>query len=200
MIPDAAIELLRRIGRDQVLDITREIRLLREIKDVQDELNIMSIVFEDQRETLRDMARIIRSMTEVEDKSQGSLQVDRDTIYSPSEKSNRRSAMDINTPPDDVNPEEGGIENETQNLQDEPYETTGLEDERTDGPALADVKGVRLKDDARVETKRDQIISKIWKASNESHENSSSMPLFMVQLSIDEVGGMVQRAAKAYRL
>ncbi|CAG9992223.1 unnamed protein product [Clonostachys byssicola] len=44
------------------LDITQEIGLLRQIKDIQDELNIISMVFENQRIVVEKMERISRSM------------------------------------------------------------------------------------------------------------------------------------------
>jgi hypothetical protein len=42
-----ALELLKKIGRIQILDITEEIKQLREVKDIQDELSIMAMLYED---------------------------------------------------------------------------------------------------------------------------------------------------------
>ncbi|KAK1249258.1 hypothetical protein MKX07_002774 [Trichoderma sp. CBMAI-0711] len=58
------INLLEKFGRFYVLDITREITLLRQIKDIQDELEIMDKVFAEQKEALDCMDRIIRSMNQ----------------------------------------------------------------------------------------------------------------------------------------
>jgi len=66
-----AIVVLQEIGHTNSLDITQEIKLLREIKDIQDELNIMSILFEDQRKVLKTMESIIHSMSKFKQKPQG---------------------------------------------------------------------------------------------------------------------------------
>ncbi|KAH8652160.1 hypothetical protein BX600DRAFT_472039 [Xylariales sp. PMI_506] len=55
-------EILQKLGNFHVLDISREIALLREIKDIQDELNIMSMVFDDQASVLKEMEKVVRSM------------------------------------------------------------------------------------------------------------------------------------------
>jgi hypothetical protein len=55
-------KLLEKFGRFFVLDITREIFLLRQIKDIQDELEMMGKVFADQKEVIEAMDRIIRAM------------------------------------------------------------------------------------------------------------------------------------------
>ncbi|CAH0045821.1 unnamed protein product [Clonostachys solani] len=57
-----ATRFLQKLILPSILDITREIGLLRQIKDIQDELNIMSMVFENQRLVLEKMERIGRSM------------------------------------------------------------------------------------------------------------------------------------------
>ncbi|EHK48852.1 putative ankyrin repeat protein, partial [Trichoderma atroviride IMI 206040] len=54
--------LLAKFGRFFVLDITREIFLLRQIKDIQDELGMMGKVFAEQKEVIEAMDRIIRAM------------------------------------------------------------------------------------------------------------------------------------------
>ncbi|KAL6901236.1 hypothetical protein GGI43DRAFT_404323 [Trichoderma evansii] len=54
--------LFEKFGRFFVLDITREISLLRQIKDIQDELEMMEKVFADQKEVIEALDRIIRSM------------------------------------------------------------------------------------------------------------------------------------------
>ncbi|KAK1238071.1 hypothetical protein MKX08_002650, partial [Trichoderma sp. CBMAI-0020] len=55
-------KLLEKFGRFFVLDITREVFLLRQIKDIQDELEMMGKIFEDQKEVIESMDRIIRAM------------------------------------------------------------------------------------------------------------------------------------------
>ncbi|KAF8853541.1 hypothetical protein BDZ45DRAFT_75687 [Acephala macrosclerotiorum] len=57
----AAMHLITKIGRIQVLDISREISLLREVKDIQDELSIMSVLFDDQKKVLTTLESVIRS-------------------------------------------------------------------------------------------------------------------------------------------
>lgn len=55
-------KLFEKFGRFFVLDITREISLLRQIKDIQDELEMMERVFSYQKEVIEAMDRIIRAM------------------------------------------------------------------------------------------------------------------------------------------
>lgn len=59
---EKARRLILNLISSNALDITREIGLLRQIKDIQDELNIISMVFENQRVVLEKMERISRSM------------------------------------------------------------------------------------------------------------------------------------------
>lgn len=56
------IKLLEKFGRFYVLDITREITLLSQIKDIQDELEMMEKVFIEQKDVLEAMDRIIQNM------------------------------------------------------------------------------------------------------------------------------------------
>jgi hypothetical protein len=56
------IALLEKFGRFYVLDITREITLLRLIKDIQDELAMMEKVFAEQQELLESLGLIIHTM------------------------------------------------------------------------------------------------------------------------------------------
>lgn len=49
---------LQKVAED-ALSITEEIKLLQEVKDIRDELNIMLSVFNAQRKALKDMARIM---------------------------------------------------------------------------------------------------------------------------------------------
>ncbi|KAL7819926.1 hypothetical protein V8C26DRAFT_419560 [Trichoderma gracile] len=56
------IALLEKFGRFYVLDITKEITLLRLIKDIQDELAMMEKVFAEQQELLESLGRIIHTM------------------------------------------------------------------------------------------------------------------------------------------
>ncbi|OTA05086.1 hypothetical protein A9Z42_0057270 [Trichoderma parareesei] len=56
------IALLEKFGRFYVLDITKEITLLRLIKDIQDELAMMEKVFVEQQELLESLGRIIHTM------------------------------------------------------------------------------------------------------------------------------------------
>lgn len=58
------INLLEKFGRFCVLDIAREVTLLRQIKDIQDELEMMEKVFAEQKEALESMDRIIRTMNQ----------------------------------------------------------------------------------------------------------------------------------------
>ena len=69
-----ALELLKKIGRIQILDITEEIKQLREVKDIQDELSIMAMLYEDDKKVLITLDSIIRSIPETYSTFQGLLQ------------------------------------------------------------------------------------------------------------------------------
>ncbi|EYB22104.1 hypothetical protein FG05_09117 [Fusarium graminearum] len=58
-ITQAKAETLLKLAQFQVLDITKEVQLLHEIKDVQDELRIMSMIFRDQKVIIDEMEEII---------------------------------------------------------------------------------------------------------------------------------------------
>ncbi|UZP46439.1 hypothetical protein NXS19_014251 [Fusarium pseudograminearum] len=58
-ITEAKAEKLLKLAQFQVLDITKEVQLLHEIKDVQDELRIMSMIFRDQKVIIDEMEEII---------------------------------------------------------------------------------------------------------------------------------------------
>lgn len=68
------IKLLEKFGRFYVLDITREITLLRQIKDIQDELEMMKKIFAEQKEVLEAMDRIVNLMTETKYSPRDSMQ------------------------------------------------------------------------------------------------------------------------------
>ncbi|KAK4085287.1 uncharacterized protein Triagg1_277 [Trichoderma aggressivum f. europaeum] len=67
-------KLLEKFGRFYVLDITREITLLSQIKDIQDELEMMQKVFAEQDEALKAMDRIIRTMEQRDSDSNDNMQ------------------------------------------------------------------------------------------------------------------------------
>lgn len=67
-------KLLEKFGRFYVLDITREITLLSQIKDIQDELEMMQKVFIEQNEVLKAMGRIIQKMKQRDSDSNENMQ------------------------------------------------------------------------------------------------------------------------------
>ncbi|PNP52623.1 hypothetical protein THARTR1_06788 [Trichoderma harzianum] len=67
-------KLLEKFGRFYVLDITREITLLSQIKDIQDELEMMQKVFTEQNKVLKALDRIIRAMEQRDSDSNDNMQ------------------------------------------------------------------------------------------------------------------------------
>ncbi|KAJ8133193.1 hypothetical protein O1611_g433 [Lasiodiplodia mahajangana] len=55
-------ELLQKLGNFHILEISREVTLIGEIKDIQDELNIMAMIFSDQKRVVRSMEKIMHSI------------------------------------------------------------------------------------------------------------------------------------------
>ncbi|EHK17408.1 uncharacterized protein TRIVIDRAFT_226365 [Trichoderma virens Gv29-8] len=67
------IKLLEKFGRFYVLDITREITLLSQIKDIQDELQMMEKVFAEQKDVLEMMDRIVHNMKQASSDRNGDV-------------------------------------------------------------------------------------------------------------------------------
>lgn len=61
-ITQSKAETLLKLAQFQVLDITKEVQLLHEIKDVQDELRIVFRIFRDQKVIIDEMEEIIRAI------------------------------------------------------------------------------------------------------------------------------------------
>jgi hypothetical protein len=91
---DAAMELLKKIGRNQVLDISKEISLLREVKDIQDELGIMSVLFDNQKKVMTTLERIILSKGVLQPDLQELQQRNENTIEELPENLNTIDVMD----------------------------------------------------------------------------------------------------------
>jgi hypothetical protein len=209
-ITEEVSEVLQKLGNFHVLDISREISLLREIKDIQDELSIMAMVFEDQISVLKEMERKIRS-------------IEKPTIdlskFMPNDSSRSVqkgicgvNSNGINNHVDDRTETRNRESNrpDMQNLKsgNQAKSDPGTESESEDGEDqdILSEKSV-IADKDQDETLRDQFVkysqylnesqfkSVIWGSSTDSKH--SSLPLTTVQLSIDEVKWMSQRAAKA---
>ncbi|KAL6800158.1 hypothetical protein J3E68DRAFT_448523 [Trichoderma sp. SZMC 28012] len=85
------IKLLEKFGRFYVLDITREITLLSQIKDIQDELEMMEKIFIEQKEVLQAMDRIIQNMQRSNSHSNDDTKIGKSDTRSES-----RSIFDVN--------------------------------------------------------------------------------------------------------
>lgn len=169
----------------QKLDITREISLLREIKDIQDELSIMSMLFEDQRKVLETMERIIHSM------HAGKSELKLQSIAHKEETSapkvpKKNSTISTGRVPEDTKQDARTIKTGALNPG------LGLSKEIRDVNEMAGAADAREAADSK-----DQRTSEIWKSSRDP--KNSSLPLLVVQLSMEEVERMAQRATKAYQ-
>ncbi|KAF5541831.1 ankyrin repeat [Fusarium mexicanum] len=61
-ISQEKVQRFLKLAQFRVLDITKEVQLLDEIKDVQDELRIMSMIFRDQKVIIHEMEEIMQSI------------------------------------------------------------------------------------------------------------------------------------------
>jgi hypothetical protein len=184
-----AIRVLQEIRHIQSLDITEEIKLLREIKDILDELNIMSILFEDQRKVLKIMESIVHSMRKIKQKApeiaQKVKEKPKEEILEEKPESVRDGisrGIDIRAATQDLGP-------------------TGKQDPKDvseESKAEEGMHGVVGTEDMKKDTEFDKIqpISVVWRASNDP--KNSSLPLSNVHLSIDEIEKMTQRAKGVY--
>jgi hypothetical protein len=91
---DHLLKLLEKFGRFYVLDITREIALLRQIKDIEDELEMMEKVFADQKEVLEAMDRIIRLMAQPKSDTYNGIQTEISSIKSNLRRVSNSSSME----------------------------------------------------------------------------------------------------------
>ncbi|KAI3320968.1 hypothetical protein HD806DRAFT_504125 [Xylariaceae sp. AK1471] len=215
-ITDQVSEVLRKLGNFHVLDISREIALLREIKDIQDELDIMAMVFEDQMGVLKEMERIVRSIGKTTLNSRSKIMPEslprrmQRVLYradSESTDSNLANRSGTGTPrpirptPTMPNPEAEEHANiESKNIFSDAEDTPEIPDEIEEPTITA-----RPDEDVILESQtlanyrqyieEAQPASEIWGSSRDAQH--SSLPLSTVQLSVGEIEKMAQRAAKA---
>ncbi|KAL2856481.1 hypothetical protein BJY01DRAFT_203439 [Aspergillus pseudoustus] len=217
-----ASEILQKLGNFHVLDISREISLLREIKDIQDELKIMATVFEEQKSVLEEMERIVRSIEKPKHTA-----IARDLLPHISEmryqnfsdEPNRYVAEGVGTgrPEENYNtstttPSEWptGDPSKVEN-PDSPNNPS--ENPREDAGAVLDIPNENMQRSPGVDRNEDtepsiqipdyyrqyleegQPTSDTWGSHRDAKH--SSLPLRMVQLSTDEIERMIQRAEKA---
>ncbi|KAL7926410.1 hypothetical protein ACQKWADRAFT_309247 [Trichoderma austrokoningii] len=116
--------LLEKFGRFFVLDITREIFLLRQIKDIQDELEMMGKVFADQKEVIEAMDRIIRAMIRPKLGSDDSKKAKTSTMESSPRRSLLTNLVDLKQKQSTM------IDTRTTRLQAEESHKMSLESER----------------------------------------------------------------------
>jgi hypothetical protein len=184
-----ALELLRRIGRLQVLDISEEISLLREIKDIQDELGIMSMLFEDQRRVLATFDAIIESMTEIELRPRAML---------PQMKASetQESTENITFGGLETNPVAAGTKKE-EDVEDGVIQVKQAE---TTGELMTHMQNL-LDDGERA--RGEMLLSNPPDAPQlTNHANDAKhtvSPRAIVQLSIDEITRMAERATNVYK-
>lgn len=183
-------KLLAKFGRFFVLDITREIFLLRQIKDIQDELGMMGKVFAEQKEVIEAMDRIIRAM--IQPKLDPS---DNRKTRPPNTESNpRRSLINLN-PQRERN---DGIHNffvqhrrsntDVSDLIDESSSIDEDEDSIAYGPL-----GYLPKDSQKKEDFMKQAQSIIWQFRHQKH----NLPLRTVDRFANLVEKMNERAKTA---
>src|SRR3569833_1435001 len=234
-----AKQVLQKLGNFNVLDITEEIKLLREIKDIQDELNIMTMVFEDQTQVLGTMERIIRSTeqasktlahsTSLTDLAQAGLRSRLQPTQTPAASpptalSNERSVITVDgieAQPDrpvpgnshDENPQavEINLDNNLQECDGISPEAERLDDEGDRGAVSSHNSKTNIEvtgDHALIiggdfyntnhqHSARSQAGSEVW--GNSYDPDRSSLPVRTVQLSVDDIARMSQRAEKANR-
>ncbi|KAI0384250.1 hypothetical protein F5Y04DRAFT_278254 [Hypomontagnella monticulosa] len=208
------VEVLQRLAHFHALGISNEITLLREIKDIQDELNIVAMVFEEQKTVLMEVQRSIHSMGRGRMYSSNGLeqnapralqrlnsQAEHDELGRPAtrqehlELSERVGVMPSNTT------EMGATEENTP--MGEPLDR---ENRRESGPdptpdisANKDTDTMaenRIIDTNRRKTGEEVYQSYVWGTGRDPE--GYSLPLRTIQLSIDGTERMAQRAAKAY--
>lgn len=220
----AAIQLLRKIGRIQVLDISEEVSRLREIKDIEDELNIMSIVFEDQKTVLSNLERVILSKAAVQTR----LEALEKKFEDPGQKVKRGNLNPtIETPPDSSagheSDEEGTtVSNEQITVDLTPMVASAGEMSNAKGKSseeevsafdtpnyniinnyyakvlnISNQNGESYEDRGSAKQIMDSIANRLLETKGDTKQRIS--PLAIVETSIDEIERMFERAKKANR-
>ena len=228
------VDALRWIAQIQVLDITAETQLLRDIKDVRDELRIMSMVFQDQKVVIDAMEAI--SITNAAAVDQGpdehtdnGLMLERGAKTRGQDGDNTGQAIPVITDRDATRQvllgTEGGPSARQQDSHDEPPDatdaTTELGDQTNDAPNIPEsmpttfnvgrnlhVNGAEsffasLADPITFNVARNVYIKSPSPSGTMTAitltESSNISPRATVQLSIDAIDRMAERATNAYK-
>ncbi|PMD60285.1 uncharacterized protein K444DRAFT_588846 [Hyaloscypha bicolor E] len=193
-----ALDLLKKIGRIQILDITEEIEKLREVKDIQDELSIMSMLYEDQKKVLVTMDSIIRSNLAMYSRSQVALQERENLeVERPGEKT-LTNALRMEVVDDGeyraTQAGEGSPQPEKINLKskDRPVEVTQDHDHKK---IFRELKAGSDESNKSKRFSKNQLTDSMFETGVPSKQ--PSLALAAVQVSIDEIDRMSQRARQA---
>lgn len=211
------IELLQEIGHIQSLDISNEIKLIREIRNIQHELSILAILFEEQKKVLKSMeskVRYIYSM-KLQDIGERLQETPKNKAKAEKDKALQRKGTDLDRKDEtEVDKEaEGRPEADRQDVKDQVPPEKVIEKEvpirskwiasisvtrknEKDAPKERIEKPVPTHEPGKEELERTQLASEVWGRSSDPKE--SSLPLTTVQLSIDEVGNMITQTKDAY--
>lgn len=232
------LDALRWIAQIQVLDITAETQLLREIKDVRDELRIMSMVFQDQKVVLDAMDAInIAALNQAQDGRTD----DNDLSEQPADTQGQGGGNTCRAIPNTTNSDPDqearpGTESGSNTRQQDRHTSSGLPDIITTAAELGDetdddapnlpenvsstfnagrniyINGAEnffgsLKNPITFNARKNVHVNSLPPATPTSSttaaatltESSTISPRATVQLSIDAIDRMAERATNAYK-
>ncbi|ORY12883.1 hypothetical protein BCR34DRAFT_286855 [Clohesyomyces aquaticus] len=173
-------EAFKGLEANEVAEIKDEISLLHEIKDVLDELNIMSVLYQDQRKVIKALAQVEQSIG--------------------AEKHARDTTGSENFPPDELNSSETlPTTVSSTSIDDEHFGKArpGAFVQREDVSFKRDNKtGSAFKNRAQLDGRK-ATKTGLWSHGGGRHV--SGLPTELLDASINDVQGMVERANRAYK-
>lgn len=220
---DKISDILQKLGHVHVLDISTEINLLREIKDIQDELEIMAMVFEDQARVLKAMENIVRliekaSLSPKNTTTSRTLHM-ADSNEMLTDTTNRHETKPPKVPElnDTMSSAKGSTNTKagwTEDLLPKEYPDHQSEEDLVDkneghisGKNVVGQDTIHVGGDQdvvlnslafrnrRQNTEDSQLSSDVWGSYHDPKH--SSLPVSTIQLSVEKIKSMAQRAAKS---
>ncbi|EKJ72997.1 hypothetical protein FPSE_06785 [Fusarium pseudograminearum CS3096] len=200
-ITQEKVENLFKIAQLRVLDITKEVQLLHQIKDVQDELRIMSMIFRDQKVVIHEMEDIIQSIPSkgaTEDPSESKWRKPTETI-----------ARELSE--EDKTPDRAREKTPIQNVDGNTGVTKTSTNEEEDNVRVGNdelfslANGVKslVPEVTRNHIRHDAFFTSMApktgpSTSLDKKQRSAPSPRAIVQLSIDEIEDMIEGANNVY--
>lgn len=193
-----SFEVFSELPMDEVAEVKGEIKLLYEIKDVLDELNIMSVLLQDQRRVFKTLDNIVRSidtnlfLSNKAEKCGDYRKESFDQIHTLQREKGKVSATHSETDEGETDKGETG----EQEMDHDAAPITAHDDLDEEG-----ISAIQYPKSKKIETNlkrtratpiRERNVVNIWGHRVDTH--TTSLPMELVNSSIEDVEGMIDRA------